>query len=80
MKNTAAPTKAHFERQEMEGVTHADGTVTYNTDMDITRDGVLIGVNSAVWRGKFIHTTTLLDGRTGVGTSKVKSLAAAEAK
>ena len=65
----------------MEGVTHADGTVTYNTDMDITRDGVLIGTNSTVCKGrKYIHTTTLLDGRTGVGTSQVKSLAAAEAK
>ena len=68
MSNTQ--TAAKFDRQDLTGD---------NTDMNITRDGVLIGTLTT--KGyPYIHTATLLDGRTGVAKSKAKALAAAEAK
>ena len=71
MTQSSTTTEASFDRQTLVG---------NNTDKDITRDGVLIGICSTVWSGKYTHTVVLLDGRTGTGTSKIKALAVAEAK
>jgi hypothetical protein len=65
--------KADFNRQELD---------TQNTDMDITRDGKLIGIKSTQGY-PYVHTVTLLDGRTATGAKgqgKDAVLAMAEAK
>ena len=64
------PANVKFRRQSVE--------VGGGTDMNITRDGVLIGTSSHKGFNPYIHTVVLNDGRNGAGTSKARAFAAAE--